>query len=148
MKICINLSKEEVFAIKDIEFQLQQTEALSRFSSIATLVIPRSHFNVVSNMDAHSTSKYSKAVHCNPTTPITYHENKWESTGFMDNDYVVGVTTMPYPGFGIIISIISKEDNSYLVASGNNPYCTCLDFMKISSCSGKKREMSNCKHLP
>jgi len=46
----------------------------------------------------------------------------------MDEYYVVGVTTVPYQGLVVIINIISKEDNSYLVTIGNMSQCTCLNF--------------------
>ena len=46
---------------------------------------------------------------------------------------MVGVTTTSYPGFGVIIYIVSKEDNSYHVIITNIPHCTCPNLTKISS---------------
>jgi hypothetical protein len=43
-------------------------------------------------MDSHPTSRFEKIVHRNLSTPITYHKNKWDSTGiYIKNYYVVRV---------------------------------------------------------
>jgi hypothetical protein len=47
------------------------------------------------------------------------------SEGFMDGYYVVGVIAIPYPRFGVIIKIVSKEDNAYHATIGDIPQCTC-----------------------
>ena len=49
------------------------------------------------------------------------HKNKWESDKLMDGYYVVGVTIILYLGFGVVINIVFKEDNSYYVAIGDTP---------------------------
>ena len=49
---------------------------------------------------------------------------KGDSVKFMEGYYVVGVTTIPYLGFGVIINIVSKEDNSYRVTIIDIPHCT------------------------
>jgi hypothetical protein len=85
------------------------------------------------NPDAHPTSRFLKIMHHNPTTPTIDHKNKWKSDGFMDIYYVVGVISIPYPRFGMIINIVSKDDNFY--------HATCLNFIKLSSMTlGKKRK--------
>jgi hypothetical protein len=113
VKIYTNLSKEEVLALEDAGFQLQQREALSprrKLSTIAALLIPCSHFSMPPNPDAHPTFRFGKTVRHNPTTPLANNKNKWESAGLMEGYYVVGVTAIPYPGFGVIINIVSKYD--------------------------------------
>ena len=66
----------------------------------------------------------------------------------MDGYYVVGVTAIPYPGFGVLIIIVSKEDIAYCVTITDMPHGTCPDFTKISSQSlGKKMKWMYCKHL-
>ena len=151
VKIGTNLSKEEVLALEDAGFQLQQREALSprrRLSTIATLPIPRSHFSMPPNPDAHPTFRFGKTVRRNPAAPLADHKNKWESAGLMDGYYVVGVTAIPYPGFGVIINIVSKQDITYHVTIGDIPHCTCPDFTKMSSHAlGKKGKWVYCKHL-
>ena len=48
-KVGTNLSKEDVLALEDVEFQLQQREELlscHRLSTIASFFVPRSHFRL------------------------------------------------------------------------------------------------------
>jgi hypothetical protein len=108
VKIGTNLSREEVLALEDVGFQLQQRE-------------------------------FRKTMHHNPTVPLADHKNKWESARLMEGYYVVGVTAIPCPGFGVIINIVSKLDITYHVTIGDIPHCTCPDFTKMSSHAlGKK----------
>ena len=53
---------------------------------------------------------------------------KWESAFHMNGYYMLGVITIPYLGFGCIITIVSKEERTNLMSIANNPQCTCLDF--------------------
>ena len=87
-------------------------------------------------------------MHRNLATPKVDHKNKWESTGFMDGYYVVGIIATPYPGCGVPINIVSKDDHTYRITLGNMPHCTYLDFMKMYSQSiGKKEKWMCCKYL-
>lgn len=66
----------------------------------------------------------------------------------MDSYYVVGVATIPYPGFGVLINIIAKEDSTYRVTIGDKPLCTCPDFTKLSSRSLERKGIwMHCNHL-
>ena len=79
IKMGTYLSREEVLALEDVEFQLQPREALPphcRFLTIPTFLIHRSHFCMPLNPDAHPTFKFGKTVCCNPTTPTIDHKNK------------------------------------------------------------------------
>ena len=61
VKIGTNLLREEVLALEDDGFQLQQREDLSprhMLSTIATLPIPWLHFCVPSNPDTHPTTRW------------------------------------------------------------------------------------------
>ena len=136
VKIGTNLSRHEVLALEDAGFQLQKREVFfprRMFFTIATLPIPRTDFHAPPNPDAHPTSRFGKTVRCNPTAPMADHKNKWESAGLMDGYYVVGVTAIPYPGFGVLINIVSKEDIAYRVTISDIPHYTCPDFTKMSS---------------
>jgi hypothetical protein len=94
------------------------------------------------NPDAHPTFRFGKTMRCNPTTPLADYKNKWESAGLMEDYYVVGVTAIPYPGFGVIINIVSKHDITYHITIGDILHCTCPDFTKMSSHAfGKERKM-------
>ena len=141
VKMDTNLSREEVLALEDVGFQLQQREVLSprrRLSTIPTHFIPCSHFSMPLNPDAHPTFRFRKSMRRNPTTPTADHKNKWENDGFMDGYYVVGVTAIPYPSYGVIINV-SKDDITYRITIGDIPHCMCPNFTKISSQAlGKK----------
>ena len=50
---------------------------------------------------------------------------------FLERYFVVGVIAIPYHGLGVIVNIISKEDNSYYVTIGDNLHCTCPSFTKM-----------------
>lgn len=58
---------------------------------------------------------------------------QWESVGLMDGYYVVEVTTIPYPGFEVLINIVSKEDIAYRVRFGDIPQCTYFTKMSTQS---------------
>jgi hypothetical protein len=78
----------------------------------------------------------------NATTPIAKHQNKQDGTELMDGYYVVGITPMQYPWFGVIINIIYKEDNTYHITIGSIPRCTCPYFTKmLSGALGQKKEI-------
>ena len=49
----------------------------------------------------------------------------------MEDYYMIGVIAIPYPSFGVIINIVSKEGIAYRVVNGDIMCCTSLDFMKM-----------------
>jgi hypothetical protein len=85
-------------------------------------------FHVPLNPDAHLTSKFGKSMRRNLTTPVIDHKNIWESVGLMDGYYVVGITVISYPRFGVLINIVFKEDITYRVTIGNIAHA--LTFIK------------------
>ena len=68
------------------------------------------------------------------------HKNKWDNVGFMDGYYMVGVTTILHPGFGVLINIVFKKDIAYRVTIGNIPQCLCPYFTKMSAQSLGRKE--------
>ena len=68
------------------------------------------HFCMPLNLDAYPTFRFGKTVRRNPTSPMADHKNKWESVGLINDYCVVGVSAIPYPGYGVIINIIDKDD--------------------------------------
>ena len=83
VKVGTNLSRQEVLALEDVGFQLQQGEVLSsprRLSTIATLPTHQTDFRVPLKLNAYSTSGFGKTVCRNLGAPTAYHKNKWEST--------------------------------------------------------------------
>ena len=105
-------------------------------------------FHVALNLDAHSTSRFKKAMRRNLVAPMANLKNKWERTKLKDIYYVVRVTAIPYPRFGVLINIISKEDIAYRATIGEIPFCICTNFTKMSSQPlGMKWIWVYCKHL-
>lgn len=45
-------------------------------------------------------------LHWNQATLMVEHKKNWESVGLMNKYYVVGITPIPYLGFGVIINIV------------------------------------------
>lgn len=73
----------------------------------------------------------SKVVHRYLSAPLHENINKWENPLHMDDYYVVSAMAIPYHGYGSIITIVSKEDKTYLMSITNNPQCTCPKFCKV-----------------
>ena len=131
-----------------LRMELPKFPFFTNVSTIPTLLIPRSHFCMPLNPDAHPTLRFGKTVRQNPIAPTANHKNKWESVGLMDIYYVVVVNAIPYPGYGVIMNIVSKEDITDRITIGDIPPCKCLDFMKMSSQAlGKNEIWVYCKHL-
>ena len=107
---------------------------------MAILPIICSHFCMPPNPDAHPSFRFEKTMHDNPTTPGANHKNKWKSVELIDNYCMVGVTAIPYPSFGVIMNIVSKEDITYRITIGNIPHCTCPYFTTMSSHALRKKE--------
>ena len=113
---------------------------------MALIVIARILYAIEPGCPA--TFKFGKTVRRNPIVPMTYYKNKWESIGLMDGYYVVGVIAIPYPRYGVIMNIVSKEDITYCITIGDIPHCMCPNFTKMSSQAlGKKWKLVYCKHL-
>ena len=65
VKVNTNLTREEVFALEDVGFQLQQKEALSPrrwLRTMTNLPILCPHFYAFPNRDAHPNTWFSKAI--------------------------------------------------------------------------------------
>ena len=138
-----------MLVLEDIGFQLQQRKTLSprpTLLAIAMLPSPWSHFCMLFNLDVHPTSRNSKTMWRNATTSMANHKNKWENAKSMDAYYVVWVTPIPYPCFGVTINIVSKEDNTYRVTIGGIPNAHVWTSPKCQLKLWRKKWMY-CKHL-
>lgn len=60
------------------------------------------------NLDAHSNNTFFKIIRPNHTTLLPEHRHKWESASHMNGYYVIGITTIPYVGYGCIIIVVSE----------------------------------------
>jgi hypothetical protein len=121
-------SREEVLALEDAEFQLQQRGVLSprhRLSTIMTLPILWSHFLMPPSLGDHPTCRFGKIMPRNLATPMAGRKNKWENATLMD-----GFWSRYHFVSKLWINIISKEDITYKVRINDIPHCTCMDFTK------------------
>jgi hypothetical protein len=102
------------------------------------------------NPDFHPSTRNSKSVWQNANAPTVEHRNKWESTRNIKGT-VLGVTVLPFPGLGAIISLESEvEPNNkvYRITISHFPECTCPDFLNMAmALLGKWGQYVNCKHL-
>ena len=72
VKVGTNLTREEVFALEDAGFQLQQRGAMSprqMFISLLDMPIRREQFLVPSNPDIHKTIRGNSTIHKNGDAP-------------------------------------------------------------------------------
>lgn len=149
VKFGTNLTREEVLKLEDAGFQLQQQEALSprqKFQTQVNIPILRSRFHVPDNMDAHPSMRFGKKCRRSPDAPSADHKNRWMSTGHMNGYYITGVTLVPHPGCGVVITIVNDKDKAYLVSISTIPQCTCEDFVGMSF-KAASRKWVPCKHL-
>ena len=133
----------EELVLEYAKFQLQQREIFwpdCRLSTNVTLPIHSFHLCRPLNLDALSTSNFSKIMHHNAIIRAIEDTNKLENDGLMDKYYVVGVIAIPYPRFGMFTNIISIHDNSWCVAIDDIPQYACMDFIKLSSMALGKKE--------
>jgi hypothetical protein len=102
------------------------------------------------NPDIHSTTRNNKSIRRNVNAPMVKHRNKWESARNIKGT-VLGVTVLPFPGLGAIISLESEVEHDkkvYQITISHFPECTCPDFLNMAVASiGKRAPYVNCKHL-
>ena len=151
VKMGTNLTRQEVAALEDAGFQLQQRGTMSprrQFQSSADMPLLRSDFPVPDHPDHHLTLRNNYSIRRNPDAPTAEHRNKWDSAALMNGCFVTGVTAIPYPGFGCVVSLDTGKNNVYLITLCDLPSCTCPDFLKmISAALGKRGQWVNCKHI-
>jgi hypothetical protein len=102
------------------------------------------------NPDIHPTTRNSKSIRQNVNAPMAEHRNKWESARNIKGT-VLGVTVLPFPGLGAIISLesgVEPNKKVYRITISHFPEYTCLDFFNMAVASiGKRAPYVNCKHL-
>lgn len=151
VKMGTNLTIKEILALEEAGFQLQQRGVLSprrQFQVSANMPLPRSHFPVPVDPDTHPTTRNGYAIRRSSDAPTSDHRNKWSSAGLMNNYWITNVTSIPYPGFGCVISLKSPSETIYCITITDFPGCTCPDFMKMTSETlGKRGQWKYCKHV-
>jgi hypothetical protein len=101
------------------------------------------------NPDIHPTTQNSKSIRRNVNAPMAEH-HKWKSARNIKGT-VLGVTVLPFPGLGAIISLesgVEYDKKVYQITISHFPECTCPDFLNMAMASiGKRAPYVNCKHL-
>ena len=151
MKLGTNLTREEVFALEDVGFQLQQRGAMSphrMFISSLDMPIPCAQFEVPANPDSHKTIRGNSTIRKNGDALTTEHRNQWESASHMNKCQDMNVNAIPYPGYRVVITLDSGKGKVYYVSITNFPSCTCPSFVKMmSGALGKWLQWIYCKHV-
>ncbi len=149
VKIGTRLTPTEVRKLEEAGFQLQQQSQMSPrrlFMTSANLPIPRSEFQAPENHDSYPKTRFGKARRRNSDAPNSAHQNKWETARLMNGYYVTAVTTIPYPGYGAVLSIRSDKEKTYSLSISNLPQCDCEDFKNMSLRSRSPKWVP-CKHF-
>jgi hypothetical protein len=102
------------------------------------------------NPDIHPTTQNNKSIRRNVNAPTAEHRNKWESARNIKGT-VLGVTVLPFPSLGAIISLESRvepDKKVYRITISHFPECTCPDFLNMAVASiGKRVLYVSCKHF-
>jgi hypothetical protein len=102
------------------------------------------------NPDIYPTTRNSKSIWRNANAPTAEHCNKWESTCNVKG-MVLGVTALPFPGLGAIISLesgVEPDKKVYRITISHFLEYTCPDFLNmVVALIGKLGQYVNCKHL-
>jgi hypothetical protein len=148
-----NLTREETLLLQDAGFKLQEQQSMSprRIFMLSNLFeAPVFDHPNPPNLDIHPTSRNSKSIRRNVNAPTAKHRNKWESARNIKGT-VLGVTVLPFPGLGTIISLESKvepDKKVYRITINHFLECTCPNFLNMAVASiGKRVPYVNCKHL-
>ena len=151
VKLGTNLTQEEVLALEDAGFQLQQRGAMSprrMFISMLGMPIRGEQFQVPSNLDTHKTIRWNSTIRRNGDAPTPKHRNQWESASHMNNYQVTNVTAILYPGYRVVIILDSGKRKVYYVSITDFPSCTCPLFVKMmSGALGKRLQWIYYKHV-
>jgi hypothetical protein len=147
------LSREETLLLRHAGFRLQERPILS----------PRRLFNMSKifetvlydeptpkSADVYPTVRNNQSIRRIANAPTTEQRNKWESAGNIKGQ-IIGVTLLPFPGLGAIVSLETGSDHDrhvYQITVGMFPSCICPDFVNMCvSAIGGRQQYVNCKHL-
>jgi hypothetical protein len=141
-----HLNREETLILQHAGFQLQQRPTLSPLRLFNMSKI----FNTIlfdqpppKNPDVYPTVRNNRTIRRIGNTPTIEQRNKWESAGNIKGQ-ILGVTLIPNPGLGAIVSLETGADhnkNVYRITIGLFPTCTCPDFvnMVVSAIGGRQQ---------
>jgi hypothetical protein len=148
-----SLTRQETLSLQEAGFQLQDRPPMSprrlfKESNVFEAVVY--DHPVPLHAETYPTTRRHKPIRRIANAPTTEHRNKWESARNVKGA-ILGVTMLPYPGLGAIISLqsgIEPHHKVYQITIGMYSECTCPDFvdMAISAIGGRHQYVS-CKHL-
>jgi hypothetical protein len=102
------------------------------------------------NPDIYPTTRSSKSIWQNANAPTALHHDKWKSAGNIKG-MVLGITILPFPSLGAIISIESRAEPNktvYQITISHFLECTCSDFLNMEvALIGKWGQYVNCKQV-
>jgi hypothetical protein len=139
-----NLTHEETLLLQDVGFKLQERPSMSprcMFTLSNLFEAPVFDQPGPPNPDIYPTTRNSKSFRRNANAPTAEHRNKWESSRNIKGT-VLGVTVLPFPSLGAIISLKSRvepDKKVYQITISHFPECTCTDFLNMAVASIGKR---------
>ena len=139
-----NLTRQERLLLQEAGFRLQDRPPMSprrlfTMSNVFEAVLYDQP--VPLHADSYPTTRRNKPIRRIANAPTTEHRNKWESAGNVKGK-ILGVTMLPFPGLGAIISLQSGSEPNhkvYRITLGMYSECTCPDFvdMAVSPIGGR-----------
>jgi hypothetical protein len=95
------------------------------------------------NLDVHPSTRNSKSVRRNANAPTAEHRNQWENARNIKRT-VLGVTVLPFPSLGAIISLESGVEPEKKVYRDKSPQISCGSFHKgLLQDAGYKNKVIN-----
>jgi hypothetical protein len=138
-----NLTRKETLLLQDADFKLQEQPSMSprRMFTLSNLFeAPVFDHPGPPNPDIHSTTRNNKSIQRNINAPTTEHRNKWESARNIKRT-VLGVTVLPFPGLGAIVSLesgVEPNKKVYRITISHFLECICSDFLNMVVASNRK----------
>ena len=105
VKLCTNLTQEEVFALEHARFCLPQRPTLAPHELFSEFTgrINFDDYPTPSSPDEYPKRGFAKNIRRNPKAPTTKHSNSYASA-LSISSHVLKVTMLPSPALGLIIT--------------------------------------------
>jgi hypothetical protein len=129
-----SLTRQETLLLQDAGFKLQEYPSMSPRRMFTLSNLFEAHvFDHPGppNLDIYPTTRNYKTIWRNANAPTAEHRNKWESARNIKGT-ILGVTVLPFPDLGAIISLesgVEPDKKVYQITTSHFPECTCPDFL-------------------
>jgi hypothetical protein len=133
-----NFNLQEVLALEEGEFQLQQRQDVSPirlFGDSSNVASSMAELPTPTQADQYSTLRFGKKIRRSNNGPCVQQRNKWESALNVDGQ-ITSVTMIPHLGIGCIILFQSRKKakvEEYRITINTFPSCTCPNFVEMSA---------------